>query len=269
MQFKFKAHVWRKKVIPKIIHYCWFGGAPLPESVKNCIKTWELLCPDYEVKCWNEQNWDINQNIYVKQAYELKKYAFVSDFVRLDVVQKYGGVYLDTDVELVKPLDSLLTYDSFFGVEEIGKVNTGLGFGACKESEIVDKLRQLYVDRKFVVGGVPTLETCVDLASPIFKQLGLKSVDKVQFFEKQNLVVFPPQYLCPEDFLTGKIVLTDKTISIHHYDASWKSNSKIERGLTKFKIRFHRIVDETLGEGTYRAIKLAFLNLERSFKGKL
>src|SRR5699024_3298849 len=119
-------------MIPRTIHYCWFGGKPLPAKVESNIASWKRYCPDYKIIQWNESNYEVHINDYVSQAYGQKKYAFVSDYVRLDVINEYGGIYLDTDVELIKPLDDLIQYKSFFGLEDVGRVNTGLGFGSVK-----------------------------------------------------------------------------------------------------------------------------------------
>ena len=120
--------------IPKIIHYCWFGGKPIPKNLKNYIKSWEKYCPDYEIKEWNESNFDINSNKFIKEAYINKKFAFVTDYVRLYVIYNYGGIYLDTDVEIIKNFDGLLNNELFMGIQQNDSfATTGLGFGAKKK----------------------------------------------------------------------------------------------------------------------------------------
>ena len=121
-------------MIPKVIHYCWFGGNPLPESAKKCIDSWKKYCPDYEIVEWNENNFDISKNQYCREAYEAGKWAFVSDFARFDIIYKYGGVYFDTDVEVIKPIDSLIEQGAFMGVERNKPINVapGLGIAASK-----------------------------------------------------------------------------------------------------------------------------------------
>ena len=121
--------------IPKVIHYCWFGGNPKPKLVQKCIHSWKKYCPDYEIIEWNESNFDISScPLYVRQAYDVKKWAFVSDYARLKIIHTCGGIYLDTDVELIKSLDSLLEYNAFFGFEDGKYVATGLGFGAVSDN---------------------------------------------------------------------------------------------------------------------------------------
>ena len=136
-------------MIPKVIHYCWFGGNPLPELAIRYIDSWRQRCPDYEIKKWDETNFDVYSCDFVKEAYESKKWAFVSDYARLWIVFNYGGVYLDTDVELVKSLDELLDNKCFLGAETTGQVNTGLGFGAEKNNVVVKLLLNEYNNRHF------------------------------------------------------------------------------------------------------------------------
>ena len=123
-------------MIPKVIHYCWFGGNPIPEKDRRYIEGWKEKCPDYEIIEWNERNYDVSKNKYMAQAYEEKKWGFVSDYARLDLVYQYGGIYFDTDVELLKPLDNLLELEMFCGFESTKYVNFGIGFGAEKENPV-------------------------------------------------------------------------------------------------------------------------------------
>ena len=134
-------------MIPKVIHYCWFGNNPLPFEVKKCINSWKKICPDYEIRRWDETNFDVYQNDFIKSAYGSKAWAFVSDYARLKIVYDEGGIYLDTDVELKKSLDELRKNEGFFAIQQEGHYcNTGLGFGAKKENEIVKTMLDLYDD---------------------------------------------------------------------------------------------------------------------------
>lgn len=139
--------------IPKIIHYCWFGGGAISPENRKCMESWKKYCPDYKIMAWNEQNFDISQNRYAQQAYEAKKYAFVSDYVRLAVLYEYGGIYLDTDVELVRPLDELLELPGFMGFQTNNEIATGLGFGARKGNSVVQALLRDYDALDFLKGG--------------------------------------------------------------------------------------------------------------------
>lgn len=208
--------------IPKIIHYCWFGRGQLPALAKKCIKSWKKYCPDYEIICWNEDNFDLTQNRYVREAYEAKKWAFVSDVARLQILADHGGIYLDTDVELLKPLDDLLCHKGFMGFDEKGIVATGLGFGAEKGNQIVEEFLRDYDELPFVLpDGSYDLTPCPDRNTAALKRLGMDTENTHQIF--MDTVFLPREYLCPMDYYTGKKTVTKNTYSIHHYSASWTS----------------------------------------------
>lgn len=211
-------------MIPKIIHYCWVGGNPKPQSVLYCIESWRRLCPDYEIREWNESNYDFTKNEYMKQAYEAKKWGFVPDYARLDIIYQYGGIYLDTDVEVVHPLDDLLGNDCFFGFENTGDgeyfVNCGHGFGAVSHHEAVRSIRDVYEHISFIDEN----ETLNLLPSPHYvtqslRLLGLKQENCDQSLP--GVQVYASDVLCPKNFRTGMIHRTNRTVSIHHFTASW------------------------------------------------
>ena len=127
-------------MIPKKIHYCWIGGNPLPELAIKCIESWKKYCPDYEIIEWNEKNYDFRKNQFMREAYDEKKWGFVPDYARLDIIYEHGGIYLDTDVEIIKPLDSLLKEQGFAGMEQPGIVALGLGFGAEPKLPLIKEL---------------------------------------------------------------------------------------------------------------------------------
>lgn len=167
-------------MIPKIIHYCWFGGNPKPAIIEKCIDSWRTFCPDWEIKEWNESNYDINAYSYVAEAYSEKKWAFVSDVVRLDVVCSHGGVYLDTDVELFHPIDHLLECDAFFVFETNRNINTGIGFGSVKGHFSTSAMLAYYRNRHFRLKNKLDMSPCPAkntdaLANqcPAFKRNGL------------------------------------------------------------------------------------------------
>ena len=226
--------------IPKIIHYCWVGGNPKPQSVLYCIESWKKYCPDYQIMEWNETNYDFTKNEYMHQAYEAKKWGFVPDYARLDIVYEHGGIYLDTDVEMVRSFDELLEHESFFGFENTGDgeffVNCGHGFGATPHSEIVRQARDLY-DQLTFQNADGTLNL---LASPYYttqslRQFGLKQENVDQQID--GAAVFASDMLCPKNFRTGKIHRTSRTVSIHHFTASWVDEKIKKEAAHQQKIR--------------------------------
>lgn len=209
-------------MIPKVIHYCWFGGNPKPKLAKKCFKSWKKYCPDYEIVEWNENNYSINNApLYVRQAYQAKKWAFVTDYVRLQIVYEHGGIYLDTDVELIRPLDELLYNHAYFGFEAGSYINTGLGFGAEKETDILQKMMDDYEQISYVrTDGTYDDTPCPNRNTSAFLQRGLKKDDSMQTLAN-DILILPTEYLCPKDWKTGELNITEKSYSIHHCSASW------------------------------------------------
>ena len=209
-----------KMLIPKVLHYCWFGGAPLPDFVKKCIATWRQYCPDYEILEWNESNFDIHMNDFVEKAYQNKKWAFVTDYARLYIIYNNGGIYLDTDVELLRGLDKLLEHKAYMGFEGIEYINTGLGFGAIKGFPLLKEMLCIYeaLDYDRVKDRVEKISTPI-LLTTLLEKRGL-----VRNGERQRvdgLEIFPEDYFCPKNPITRLINITENTYTIHHYDASW------------------------------------------------
>jgi hypothetical protein len=208
--------------IPKKIHYCWFGGKELPEPAKKCIMSWKKYFPDYEIIEWNESNYNINKITFAKEAYIAKKYAFVSDYARFDILYDYGGIYFDTDVEVIKPFGYILKNNAFMGFESIGDVNSGLGMGSIAGNEIFQKIIKYYNGRHFLKpDGSYNTRTVVSIASDIMTMYGLKRENRVQNID--GITIYPIEYFCPMSFETGKIEITNNTVSIHHFDGSWVS----------------------------------------------
>jgi hypothetical protein len=214
-------------MIPKKIHYCWFGYGQKPPLALRCINSWHKYCPDYEIVEWNENNFDLaSAPLYVRQAYENKKWAFVTDYVRLRVVFNYGGIYLDTDVELIKSVDFLLNYNAFFGFEDSNYVATGLGFGAVKGNQIISRLMDDYSYIPFILpDGSFNIITCPIQNTATLKLYGLVTDNTFQIIN-DNVAIFPSQYFCPLSYYTGKMKKTSDTVSIHWYSASWLSEEK-------------------------------------------
>lgn len=229
--------------IPKIIHYCWVGGAPKPQSVVYCIESWKRFCPDYEIREWNETNYDFTKNEYMRQAYEAKKWGFVPDYARLDIIYEHGGIYLDIDVEMVRSFDELLCHEGFFGFEDTGEgsffVNCGSGFGAQKHNRLIKALRDCYIPLNFINhNGMPDLTPSPVLNATVFANYGVKMNNDCQQIDGN--VFYPAEYFCPKIFNTGKLRLTKKTFSMHHFSASWMDDnirSEIEHN-QKICLRF-------------------------------
>ena len=227
-------------MIPKIIHYCWFGKKDLPPEAKRCIASWKKMCPDYVIIRWDENNFDVNQNPFIKAAYEAKKWAFVSDYARLKVVYDNGGIYLDTDVELRKNLDSLREHGCYIGIQQNEFLcTTGLGFGATKSNPVVLKMLESYDDLTFSESH--TLElSCPLLNNAVIRSYGL--VSNTEITDLPEVTVYPPQYFDPYG---GENLLCNETYSVHHYAASWTSE----------KNQFKRKIARWIGQDNIISIK--------------
>ena len=212
------------ELIPKIIHYCWFGKNEKPELACKCINSWKHYCPDYEIIEWNEDNFDINANPYTKMCYGQKKYAFLSDYIRLIIIYKYGGLYFDTDVEVVKPFDNLLHNGAFIGFETKEYVNTGQGFGAEPNSPIV---KQMIDEYDCLIDGTHGTIGCPVLNTSAMEKYGFKMTGEYQTLDK--VLLFPPDYFNPYDDATGSLHRTDNTYSIHWYGKSWMKKTRVIR----------------------------------------
>lgn len=220
-------------MIPKKIHYFWFGGNEKPKSVVKCINSWKKYCPDYEIIEWNETNFDVHCMPFVEQAYEAKKYAFVSDVARLIVVYEQGGIYMDTDVEVLKPLDYLLDNYAYMSFENDENVNTGQGFGAQAGFPLLKEHVDVYKNTSFIMeNGSLNQTACTKYTTDLLVKRGL-----IQNGEKQiidNLMLYPADYFNPYDSLTGKLKKTENTYSIHWYDASWSDTSQSRLKINRF-----------------------------------
>ena len=206
-------------MIPKIIHYCWFGGKPLPPLAQKCIASWKKYCPDYEIKEWNETNFNLNFNDYVREAYQAKKWAFITDVVRLYVLYQYGGIYMDTDVEVLKSLDPILNYEGVSGFESETQIQTGLM--ACKMGHpLFQELLNDYSNSHFMqADGNCDLTTNVTRITNTLLKYGLVQNNTMQTVA--GFTLFPKDYFCPKDPVTKQLHLTPNTYTIHHFDGSW------------------------------------------------
>lgn len=207
-------------VIPKIIHYMWLGGKNLPENLQKCVDSWKRYCPDYEIKCWNESNYDINKNLYMKQAYENKAYGFVPDYARLDILYNYGGIYLDTDIELIRNLDELLYQDAFCSVEKWQLVNFGGCSGAVKGNKYLKKLISFRDTLTFVnEDGSLNRNTCGYYDTYFAVNNGYIINGKNQTIE--DITIYASDYFHPYDYMSGECRITENTFSIHHFNGGW------------------------------------------------
>lgn len=219
-EYPINLRIYDKPQIPKIIHYCWFGGASIPEQNKIWMASWRKYCPDYEIVEWNEDNYDVSKNKYMYEAYKEQKWGFVSDYVELDVIYQYGGIYLDTDVEIIRNLDELLYQDGFAGVDGSRNISLGLGFGAIPEFQLIKGLMEEYNNRSFYSSeGVAEMIAAPTLQIPFFQKLGYVNNGEYQRIGKFS--VYPEKVLSGKCSYTGKICPTKATFLIHHYDGSW------------------------------------------------
>ena len=223
-------------MIPKVIHYCWFGGNPLPELAIKCINSWNKYLPGYEIREWNESNFDVNSIKYTQQAYKRKKYAFVSDYARFWILYHYGGIYFDIDVELIKPFEPILQSGPYMGLEtnnvmqtgiftgtDVGVAcNPGLGMATVKGMKFCKDMLDLYQDLSFIFpSGAINTKSVVSYTSEMLLKCGYdKRFNGIQ--ECAGFKIYPREYFCPRiDRETGKITLYPETHSIHHYAATW------------------------------------------------
>lgn len=238
-------------MIPKIIHYCWFGGKPLPKEYKKYIESWRKYMPEYEIKEWNESNYDVNCVPFSSEAYSVGKFAYVSDYARLRILHENGGIYFDTDVEVIKPLDNILSKGGFMGFEKYKSpmsaqrlnVNLGLGFAVEPHNSLIREIMDFYESHHYIYpdGHIEQIPI-VKITTDILKQKGLSSSDTPTTIG--GVTIYPWDYFCPIAFLSNKLEITDNTCSIHHYTAtwmSWKDKLKMKRGL------YMRIIRDFLG----------------------
>lgn len=211
-------------MIPKIIHYCWFGRGELPELAKKCIESWKRNLPEYIIKEWNEDNFDLDVYPYAREAYDNKKFAFVTDVVRLYALYTEGGIYMDTDVEVLKPLDSFLHHEAFSGYENATMVPTGI-MASVKGGNWAKENLDYYNDKHFIQpDGSLNMTTNVTIITNNMIPLGLRQDNSYQEFP--GLVAFyPKDYFCPKSQDDGRIYITENTVTIHHYAQSWESTT--------------------------------------------
>ena len=250
-------------MIPKIIHYCWFGGNPLPELAIKCIESWKKYLPDYEIKEWNESNFDLACCDYVKEAYQSKKWAFVSDYARFWILYNYGGLYFDTDVEIIKDMTSIIVNGAFMGCETVDKcapglglgVNPGLGLGVNPGLGLYDEILKSYERSHFIKeNGEIDCTPIVDRVTDILIKHGFIEINEVQKLD--DITIYPPRYFSPLDYETGRLNLSEETVSIHHYSESWHSNA--DKIITKISRKCINKYGEAKGKKVSHRLSLPF-----------
>ena len=212
-------------MIPKIIHYCWFGRGKKPQQALDCIASWKKILPEYEIKEWNEDNFDLDRYPYAREAYDNRKFAFVTDVVRLYALYNEGGIYMDTDVEVLKPLDPFLHHIAFSGFENDTSIPTGI-MASEKDSVWAKENLDYYEGRHFVKpDGTFDMTTNVVTITNYLLKYGLKRNNSYQDFP-DLVTMYPKDYFCPKSYKDGRIYLTENTVTIHHFAGSWHNNSQ-------------------------------------------
>lgn len=238
-------------MIPHIIHYCWFGPAQKSALIRRCIASWQKYLPGWEIIEWNESNYDVSKIRYIRDAYEQKKWAFVVDYARFDILNQYGGVFLDTDVELLHPFtEEMLDNAAFTGFESMNQINPGLVYASEAGQKILHSIMSEYEHREFT-----TKETICDVVTGILVKEGLKNDDSFQ--RVGGVTVYPSEYFCCFDHETQHYTITDRTVSIHHYAASWSPWYR------KIRFRSIRLIAEIMGPERYKRIKHRILKRSR------
>lgn len=223
-------------MIPKKIHYCWFGNNHLPKNVRKYIETWKKYCPDYEIIEWNETNFDITQNKYCYEAYKAKKWAFVSDYARLKVLYEYGGVYLDTDVEIIKKIDNLLLHRFFAGLESENTISTAV-LAAEKNSEIIEKFLLIYNDLHFLNSKKKNdYTTNVERFSEFIKHKYNKELSNPPIILFEKAIIYDIDFFSVKNIYDNSINVTNNTYMIHHFSGSWLGIKGNIKKLIKFLI---------------------------------
>lgn len=235
-------------VIPKKIHYCWFGRKPLTESAKKCIESWKKYCPDYEIICWNEDNYDVNKHLYTKEAYKHKAYAFVSDYARLEIIYNHGGIYMDTDVEVKRSLDPLLYNKAYCAFSNhVPRINTGLGFGAEKGFPIIKDMIDAYRFEKYEMDDGVNKTLCQAYNTKVLAYHGLIQNGRYQVVK--GMACYPKDYFDPMSSYFYLAPKEEKAFSIHQSANTWSENNLVFKKVKdKSKKDIYSILEMLEGE---------------------
>lgn len=244
-------------MIPKILHYVWVGDQPKSEAIEARIKNWQNYLPDFEIKEWNESNFDIDKYDYTKEAYEKKAFAFVSDLIRMWALNEFGGIYCDVDVDIVKDPRFLLNEKAFFGLEDVDSIANGSLFGAEKNNEHIFNIFEIYESMSFDRSNIRTIN---EITTLYFSKIGFRMKN-----EYQNILgtsIYPIEYFAPVHWWNGKANITGNTVAIHEYDSSWtKSGNNRE-----FKRARRLMIRYIIGIRRHDILRLQFANIKRIFR---
>lgn len=245
-------------MIPKIIHYCWLSCDPYPAKIKKCIDSWKQIFPDYKFVLWDINSSEINTVPWVKQAFKVKKYAFAADYIRLYALYKYGGIYLDSDVEVLKSFDDLLSLPYFIGCDSQNKIEAAI-IGAYPNTKWIYDCLSYYENRNFEredeTFDITTLPIIMEEMVRMKYQIKLLESYNSEFYNDKTVCLFPFDFFCSKRHDTGKIVITERTYSIHHFAMSWQSKDR--RMLTYIK----RCLIKLFGEkGIYKVERIFYLD---------
>lgn len=246
------------KKISKTIHYCWFGHNPLPESALKCIASWRKYLPDYKIKEWNEDNFDVDIIPYTQEAYQAKKYAFVSDYARFWILYHYGGVYFDTDVEVIRPIDDIIDKGAFFGIEtpavegiKYPRINPGLGLGVALGHDLYGEILNYYKILHFLgEDGRPNEITIVEHITNVLIKHGMKQTNDIQYVA--GAWIYPVDYFNPFDDNTGVLRKTKNTRSIHWFSKTWMTKAQTRRN------KITRVLHRIFGVNSLKFLKKIF-----------
>ena len=248
-------------MIPKIIHFCWLSGDPYPEIIIKCLDSWKKILPDYEIKLWDTKTFDIQSTKWTAQAFEMKKYAFASDYIRFYALYNYGGIYLDSDVEVLKSFDDFLHNKWFFGYEYTGSPEAAI-VGAEKGQVWINQCMKWYENKEFVdYYGKETIIAPLVLQSGFERTISYKLIDdeKEHFFE--GGCILPYSFFSPKNGFNGDIKVTNDTYAIHHFNTAWLNTNTVS---IKIKKTIHMLLIKFLGKKRYN--KVMYLTRKRLHK---
>lgn len=247
-------------MIPKKIHYCWLSNDPLPELAKKCLASWKEKLPDYEIVLWDLNKFDINSIPWTKESFESKKYAFAADYIRLYALYKEGGIYLDSDVEVIKSFNNFLNCESFMGFETSGDIEAAI-IGSQKGAHWLEECLKYYKERHFINPNNNSFDTKplpIILEEYFKKNTLINNIDKNKINIINNVIFYPAEYFSPKNFHTKEIYLTQNTVSIHLFDGSWL----YKKSIYKLKNTIHNLIINLLGKNIHRKI----INFIRFFR---